>query len=135
MYNILISSDKKLLNIPYIHKFISESYWAKGRSIETVETCVHHSQNFGVYLEHVQIGYARVVTDYAVFAYIMDLFIDEKHRGKEYAKVLIQHILTDTKLKEIKVWRLATADAHVLYQQFGFKPLAHPEKMMELIKN
>ena len=76
MKTFFISTDKKLLNIPYIHKFISESYWAKGRSPETVDTCVHHSLNFGVYSEQTQIGYARVVNDYAVFAYIMDLFID-----------------------------------------------------------
>lgn len=134
-HNILISTDKSLLQPDFIHRFITNTYWAKGRSMETVITCMKHSVNFGVYLEGRQIGYARVVSDHAVFAYIMDVFIEEAHRGKGYSKQLMSYILEYPELKQVKTWRLATTDAHELYRKFGFKVLAAPEKMMELIKN
>ena len=94
-------------------------------------TCIRHSLNFGLYLSGKQIGYARVVTDYAVFAYLMDVFIAEAHRGKGYGKELIAAVLNHEDLKQMPTWRLATSDAHLLYEKFRFGPLAHPEKMME----
>tara|TARA_B110000967_G_C18691496_1_gene463250 strand:- start:30 stop:437 length:408 start_codon:yes stop_codon:yes gene_type:complete len=132
--DIIISSKKRKLNIDFIHTFISKSYWAKGRTLETMKTCIDNSLNFGVYLNKKQIGYARVATDYGQFAYIMDLFISEKHRGNGYSKKLMEAIMNSEKLKTINVWRLATHDAHKLYEQFGFKPIEDPEKLMELLK-
>ena len=99
-----------------------------------MQTCIDNSLNFGVYLDGKQIGYARLVTDCCIFAYLMDVFIDEKHRGKGYSKQLMQYMMEHEIVKDVKVWRLATTDAHGLYTQFGFKPLSHPEKIMELIK-
>ncbi len=131
--NIVISSEKQMLDLHFIHDFISNSYWAKGRPIEEVKTCIDNSLNFGVYLNGKQIGYARVVTDYIVFAYLMDVFIDENYRKNGYSKLLMEHIMTNTLLKKVKAWKLATQDAHLLYEKFGFKALAKPEKMMEKI--
>ena len=131
--NIIISSEKKMLDLHFIHNFISNSYWAKGRTIEEVKICIDNSLNFGVYLNGKQIGYARVVTDYIVFAYLMDLFIDENYRKKGYSKLLMEYIMTNTLLKNVKAWKLATQDAHFLYEKFGFKLIEKPEKMMEKI--
>ncbi len=134
MEHLIITSDKNKLDLEYITEFISHSYWAKDRSLENMHTCVDNSLNFGVFLDEQQIGYARVVTDYFQFAYLMDVFIDEKYRGKGYSKVLMKHILECDSLKDVKVWRLATADAHELYKQFGFTELSKPENMMELFR-
>jgi GNAT superfamily N-acetyltransferase len=134
MNHIVITTDKARLDIAFIHAFISNSYWAKGRTLDTMITCIDNSLCFGVYFEGKQIGFARVVTDYAHFAYIMDLFIDEQHRGKGYSKALTKFILEYPPLQNITVWRLATSDAHGLYKQFGFDALAKPENLMERIK-
>ena len=115
-------------------RFISNSYWAKGRTVDEMKICINNSLNFGVYINHQQIGYARVVTDYFQFAYIMDLFIDESHRGKGFSKELMKYIMDLKELSCVKIWRLATSDAHGLYEQFGYKHLAKPENMMELLK-
>ncbi len=133
MNGIEINTDKKQLDINFTNGFISNSYWAKGRTIETMQTCIDNSLNFGVYLQDRQIGFARVVTDFGQFAYIMDLFIGEKHRGKGFSKELMKYIMEFDKLKNVKVWRLATSDAHDLYKKFGFNSLAKPENLMELM--
>lgn len=129
-----INTDKNQLDINFISEFISNSYWAKGRTIETMQTCIDNSLNFGVYYQDKQIGFARVVSDFRQFAYIMDVFIQENYRGKGYSKKLMTYIMEYDKLKNIKVWRLATNDAHGLYKQFGFNTLAQPENLMEFIK-
>ncbi|MDC1259725.1 GNAT family N-acetyltransferase [Flavobacteriaceae bacterium] len=132
--DIVISSEKMKLNVDFIYTFISKSYWAKGRTLETMQTCIDNSLNFGVYLDDQQIGYARIATDFGQFAYIMDLFISENYRGKGYSKKLMKAIMNSEKLKTINVWRLATHDAHKLYEQFGFKAIEAPEKLMEFLK-
>lgn len=128
---IEIDTDKNRLDIAVVHGFISNTYWAEGRTVEDVQITVDNSYCFGVYLNDNQIGFARVVTDYTVFAYLMDVFILEEHQGKGYSSILMRAILDDPKLKAIKTWRLATSDAHYLYAKFGFTPLAHPENLME----
>jgi GNAT superfamily N-acetyltransferase len=130
---ITVSTNKDKLNIPFIQDFLKDIYWAAGRTIEEVQTTVDNSFCFGIYLNDVQIGFARVITDYVVFAYLMDVFIAEEHRGKGYSSILISAMMQEPVLKEVKIWRLATSDAHFLYEKFGFKALAHPEKMMEKI--
>jgi len=134
MNEIEITTDKNRLNLLFIHTFISNSYWGKDRTIEAMQMCINHSLNFGVYTEDKQIGYARVVTDYAQFAYIMELFIDEAYRRRGYSKKFIQYLLDYEALRRVRVWRLATTDAHDLYKKFGFKVLENPEKLMEMIK-
>lgn len=128
-----LSNDKTLLDVPMIHDFISNrSYWGKGRTIETVRTSITHSLCFGVYnQENKQVGFARVVTDYVVVAWLMDLFILEDFRGQGLSKLLMTAIMAHPDLQNLKRWGLGTADAHSLYQQFGFTPLSKPEIMME----
>ena len=128
---ITISTDKTKLDVPFIQDFLKDIYWAAGRTMDEVQTTIDSSFCFGIYLNEVQIGFARVVTDYVVFAYLIDVFIAEEHRGNGYSSVLIGAMMNEPVLKNIKIWRLATADAHFLYEKFGFKALVHDEKMME----
>jgi GNAT superfamily N-acetyltransferase len=130
---IVVSTDKSKLDVPFIQDFLKDIYWAAGRTLEEVQTTIDSSFCFGIYLDGEQIGFARVVTDYVVFAYLMDVFITEKHRGKGYSSVLIEAMMNEPELSRIKIWRLATSDAHFLYEKFGFTLLAHPEKMMEKV--
>ena len=130
---ITVSTDKSKLDVPFIQDFLKDIYWAAGRTIEEVQITIDASVCFGIYLNDKQIGFARVITDYVVFAYLMDVFIDEKHRGKGYSSILIEYMMHEPLLKNIKIWRLATSDAHFLYEKFGFTKLNHPEKMMERI--
>lgn len=131
---IQVSTDKEKLDVPFIQNFLKDIYWAAGRTIEEVQKTIDSSICFGIYLDDEQIGFARVITDYVVFAYVMDVFINEQHRGKGYSSILISAMMEEPILVNIKIWRLATKDAHFLYEKFGFKALAYPERMMEKIK-
>ena len=133
MNRITVSTDKNKLDVPFIQHFLKYIYWAAGRTIEEVQTSIDHSFCFGIYLDNKQIGFARVITDYVVFAYLMDVFITEEHRGKGYSSILIDRMMKEPQLQNIKIWRLATKDAHFLYKKFGFNELANPEKFMEKI--
>ncbi|WP_281227669.1 GNAT family N-acetyltransferase [Flavobacterium aquiphilum] len=130
---IYVSTDKQQLNVPFIQHFLKDIYWAAGRTIDEVQKTIDSSICFGIYKDDVQFGFARVITDYVVFAYVMDVFIAEEHRGKGYSSVLISAMIEEPLLKDVKIWRLATRDAHFLYEKFGFKELAFPERMMEKI--
>jgi GNAT superfamily N-acetyltransferase len=131
---IQISTDKSRLDIELIHNYLSnESYWAKGRSIEMVKLSIENSICFGVYLDEAQIGFARVVTDYAVFAWILDVFILKDFQGRGYGKKLMNTIMTQNNLQNLLRWGLGTDDAHGLYEQYGFKPLKKPQNMMEIV--
>jgi GNAT superfamily N-acetyltransferase len=130
---IQVSTDKKKLDVSFIQNFLKDIYWAAGRTMDEVQKTIDSSICFGIYLEDKQIGFARVITDYVVFAYVMDVFIIEEHRGKGYSSVLISAMMEEPSLEEIKIWRLATKDAHFLYEKFGFNALAYPERMMEKI--
>lgn len=128
---ISVSSDKDKLDIPFILSELKQVSWLAPKTQDEVQTVIDASFCFGIYLEDKQIGFCRVITDYVVFAYVMDVFITAEHRGKGYASVLINTLLSEPKLQNVKLWRLATSDAHFLYQKFGFDSLTHPEKMME----
>lgn len=130
---IEISTDKTRLDVPFIQDFLKDIYWAAGRTIPEVQTTIDASFCFGIYLDGEQVGFARVVTDYVVFAYLMDVFITPAHRGKGYSSLLIKAMMEEPALQQVKIWRLATTDAQFLYEKFGFTPLAHPEKMMEKV--
>ena len=132
---IVVSTDKSRLDVAFIQDFLKDIYWAAGRTMQEVQTTIDASFCFGIYLDGNQIGFARVITDYVVFAYLMDVFITPKHRGKGYSSILIQAMMEEPQLQQVKIWRLATSDAHYLYEKFGFKLLAHPEKMMEKLIN
>lgn len=130
-----ISTDKTLLDIDMIYQYLSrESYWSKGIALERVITSIENSMCFGVYHERKQIGLARVVTDKAIFAYLCDVFILDSHKGLGLSKWLLQTILAHPELQGLKRWVLATADAHGLYKQFGFRPLSKPENWMDIYK-
>jgi GNAT superfamily N-acetyltransferase len=128
---ITVSTDKNKLDVPFIQHFLKDIYWAAGRTIEEVQATINASVCFGIYLNDTQIGFARVITDYVVFAYVMDVFITPEHQGKGYSSILINNMMSEPLLKNIQIWRLATTDAHFLYSKFGFTALEHPEKMME----
>lgn len=128
--SITISTDNSKLNIDFIHQFLTNAYWSKGRTKEEVKTSIEHCLNFGVYLNGEQIGFARLLTDYTVFAYLMDVFIIEKYRGHGYSKQLIKTIVQHSELQKVHRWMLATKDAHGLYKQFGFEELPDPNLMM-----
>ncbi len=130
---ITVSKDKTKLDVPFIQNFLKDVYWSAGRTMEEVQTTIDSSFCFGMYENDNQIGFCRVITDYVVFAYVMDVFIDEKHRGKGYSSLVINAMMTEPELHQVKIWRLATSDAHFLYKKFGFSALAHPEKMMEKV--
>jgi GNAT superfamily N-acetyltransferase len=128
----LISTDPTRLDITLIHDFISnQSYWGKGRRIETVQRALDNSLNFGIYKDDNQVGFARVVTDYCTFAWLADVFVIESHRGVGLSKWLMEVIISHPQLKNMRRWVLATKDAHGLYAQFGFEPLSQPERWME----
>lgn len=130
--SLIISTDKSLLQLDVIHDFLKNSYWAKIIPIEIVKKSIEHSICFGVYLDEKQIGFARVMTDQATFAYLADVFIVKEQQGKGYSKELMKFIMAHPELQGLRKFLLATADAHGLYKQFGFKELAKPERVMEI---
>ena len=128
----VISTDRTRLQIDWIHKFlIEESYWAKERTAEQTETAIKNSLPFGVYQGENLVGFARVVTDYATFAYVGDVFITEEFRGRGLSKWLMETIVEYPDLQNLRRWILATRDAHALYEKFGFAALRFPERWME----
>lgn len=128
----VISTDRSRLQIAVIHKYLSEdSYWAQERTLEQTATAIKNSLPFGVYKSENQIGFARVVTDYATFAYLGDVFILPEFQGKGLGKFLMKTILEHPDLQNFRRWILATKDAHRLYEPFGFSALRHPERWME----
>jgi len=127
-----INTEKKKLDLEMIHKFLSErSYWAAGRSRETILRSIRHSLCFGIYHGTRQVGFARVITDYATFAWIADVFVLEEVRGKGLSKWLMDKMITHPKLQKFRRWVLATKDAHELYRRYGFTELKKPERWME----
>jgi GNAT superfamily N-acetyltransferase len=130
---VSVSTDKTKLDIAFIQNFLKDIYWAAGRTTQEVQCTIDHSVCFGLYLNEQQIGFARVITDYVVFAYVMDVFVDEQHRGCGYSSILMDAMMKEPQLQQVKIWRLATRDAHFLYEKFGFTALAYPERMMEKV--
>ncbi|MDB5224033.1 MAG: N-acetyltransferase [Chitinophagaceae bacterium] len=125
-----ISTDKSKIDIDYVHAFLSHSYWSPGVPMETVKKAMEGSLCFAVYNNKVQIGYARMITDKATFAYLADVFIDENYRGKGLGKWLVKAILAHPELQGLRRILLATKDAHKLYEQLGFTAINNPERYM-----
>ncbi len=126
----LCSTDKSLLNIKFVHNYLKNSYWAKDRPLESVQISIDNSLCFGVYHQKKQIGFARVVSDFSIFAYLADVFIQENFQSQGLGKWLIATICEHPQLKRINRFILATKDAHGLYAQFGFKPIKDPKLYM-----
>ncbi|MCB0726707.1 MAG: GNAT family N-acetyltransferase [Ignavibacteria bacterium] len=132
--NYLISTDKSKLDIKVIHGYLTNSYWAKNRPLKISKLTIKNSLCFGLYFKDKQIGYSRVITDYATFAYLADVFILEEFRGKGLSKWMMKIIFDYEDLQNVRRWLLATSDAHGLYEKFGFHALKDPDKMMEMYK-
>ena len=128
----IFSSDKNIMDIDAIHAYLSRSYWAKNVPHEIVRKAVENSLCFGVFYNKSQIGFARLITDSATFAYLADVYILEEHRGKGLSQKLMQTILAHPQLQGLRRMVLATYDAHTLYEKFGFKQLSKPDTFMEL---
>jgi N-acetylglutamate synthase-like GNAT family acetyltransferase len=128
-----ISTSKEKLDIVFIYQFLSHSYWAENIPVQTVEKSIEGSLCFGIYDVSKQIGFARVITDYATFGYLADVFIDENYRGRGLSKWLMEFIMSHPQLQGFRNWYLATRDAHGLYAQFGFTALDNPERIMRKV--
>jgi GNAT superfamily N-acetyltransferase len=132
MADYQISNERARMDVDAIHAFLSRTYWARGIPRATVERAIAHSLCFGVFCEGAQVGFARVVTDRATFAYLADVYLLEAHRGQGLARRLLQAVLAHPELQGLRRWLLVTRDAHPLYRQHGFEPVAHPDRMMEI---
>jgi len=128
----LLSTDPQLVDLDVVYGFLTECYWAKGIPRNTVARSIENSLCFGIYTCGQQVAFARVITDFATYAYIGDVFVLESFRGRGLSKWLMECIMHHPRLQGLRRWSLATRDAHDLYAPFGFRPLASPEKYMEL---
>lgn len=127
-----INTNKSKIDVAYVHRFLSSSYWAENIPFDVVQRSIDGSLCFGVYEGEQQIGFARVITDEATFAYLCDVFIDEAYRGKGLSKWLMETILSYPSLQGLRRFMLATKDAHELYRQFGFTALTFVDRWMHI---
>jgi GNAT superfamily N-acetyltransferase len=127
-----ISTDPARIDVGLVYRFLQTSYWAKGRPRDVVERSIRNSLCFGVYRAGQQVAFARVVSDRAVFAHLMDVFVVPEFRGRGISKALMRAILEHPDLQNLGTFLLATRDAHGLYAQFGFRPLAEPDRWMAI---
>ncbi|WP_208296550.1 GNAT family N-acetyltransferase [Massilia sp. CCM 8734] len=132
MSNLQISTDRSQLDVPMIYRFLSEqSTWAVGISRPVVERAIENSLCFGGYVDGRQVAFARVVTDFATFGNLVDVFVIPEYRGRGFSKEIMKAVLAHPSLKGLRRLTLATGDAHALYAQFGFTPPQRPESLME----
>ena len=127
-----VSTDSARFDIDLIHGFLGSTYWAANMPRPVLEKAIRHALCFGIFANGKQVAFARVITDYATFAYLSDLFVIPGHRGRGISKVLMRSILDHPGLQGLRRFILATKDAHGLYAQFGFTPLSNPEDFMTI---
>ena len=128
-----ISTDPARIDRALVHEFLAASYWARGIPRETVDRSIEGALCFGLYEGDRQVGFARVITDRATFAYLADVFVVDSHRGRGLAAWLMETILAHPDLQGLRRWMLLTRDAHPLYRKVGYTELAHPERVMEKV--
>jgi GNAT superfamily N-acetyltransferase len=128
----VLSDDPARIDLDAVHGFLKRSYWAAEIPREVVARSIAGSVAFGLFHQGAQVGFARVVTDKATFAYLADVFIDPAHRGQGLSKWMMETILAHPELQGLRRWLLATHDAHGLYRQFGFQELKNPERYMTI---
>jgi GNAT superfamily N-acetyltransferase len=126
----VISTNKSKLNLDVIHSYLKDCYWAKGIPRDIVARSIEHSLCFGIYLGQEQVGFSRVITDYATFMYLADVFVLESHRGKGLSVAMMDMIVNYPELQGIRTWTLLTKDAHGLYEKFDFQNHAEPKRFM-----
>jgi GNAT superfamily N-acetyltransferase len=131
-HNFSLTTDPARLDLDVIHGFLANCYWAKGITREVVAQSIENSLCFGVYDGNDQVAFARVISDFATYAYIGDVFVLETHRGLGLSKWIMESITTHPRLQGLRRWNLLTRDAHDLYAKFGFTPVAKPDRYMEL---
>ena len=129
--DILVTTDPARLDLAAIHEFLSGSYWAKGIPREVVERSIHRSICFGAFDGGRQVGFARVISDRATFAYVADVFVVDSHRGRGVGKRIMACITSHPELQNLRLWTLFTRDAHGLYRQHGFREARYPDRLME----
>lgn len=134
MHTYEISTDSSRLDVDAIHAFLSQSYWSPGIPRTKVARAIANSLCFGAFSDGQQVGFARVVTDKATFAYLCDVYVLEAHRGRGLAQQLMDRVVAHPDLQGLRRMMLATRDAHALYAKYGFTPLAAPDLMMEVHK-
>jgi GNAT superfamily N-acetyltransferase len=133
---IEVTCDRARVDVALVHRYLSEeAYWSKGIPREIVERSIAHSLPFSAYDGDAQVGFARVISDFATFAYIADVFVVASHRGRGIAKQIMTAIQGHPDLQRLRRWHLVTRDAHGLYEQYGFVPLDAPERHMQVVKN
>jgi GNAT superfamily N-acetyltransferase len=130
--NYLINDDREKTDLEFVHRELSQSYWAKNIPVETVRRGIENSVCFNVFLNAQQIGFARVITDKSTFGYLCDVIVNEQHRGKGLGKALMQFIMAHPDLQGFRRFTLGTRDAHGLYEQFGFHAPKFPDRLMEI---
>jgi GNAT superfamily N-acetyltransferase len=130
---IEISTDRSRFDLDVIHGYLSRSYWSPGIPRETVERAIAGSLCFGAFDGQRQIGFARVITDRSTFAYLADVFVLEEFQGRGIASKIMEAVVGHPELQNLRRWTLVTRDAHRLYEKFGFRPLAYPDRHMEAV--
>jgi len=129
--DILVSTDPTRLDLETVHGFLTGSYWAEGIPRETVERSIRHSICFGAFDGGRQVGFARVISDRATFAYVSDVFVLDSHRGRGIGKCIMTAVTTHPELQNLRLWTLFTRDAHGLSRHVGFREASHPDRLME----
>jgi GNAT superfamily N-acetyltransferase len=129
--DILVTTDPSRLDVGTVHGFLTGSYWARGIPREVVERSIRHSICFGAFEGTPQVGFARVISDRATFAYVADVFVLPSHRGRGVGKRLMACIASHPELQNLRLWTLFTRDAHGLYRQYGFGAAWYPDRLME----
>ncbi|MEO6832100.1 MAG: GNAT family N-acetyltransferase [Chitinophagaceae bacterium] len=132
----LITTDKSQMNPDDIHHWLAkESHWAKGMPRELFQTAFDNSFAVGAMKDGRQIGYAKLVTDYATFAYLGDVYVLQSHRGRGLAHIMMEELMSQPWVKDIRRLMLSTKDAHSIYAKFGFSPLRFPDRIMEILRH
>lgn len=129
----VVSTDPARIDLEVVHQYLTRSYWSAGIPRDVLESAVRHSLSFGLYEWDRQVGFCRVITDHATFAYLADVFVLESHRGRGLSKWLMECVKAHPALQGLRRWLLVTRDAHGLYRQFGFAPVANPPGWMEIL--
>ena len=128
----LVTADRQRMDLDAVHAFLTRSFWATGIAREVVARSIAHSLCFGLFDRQAQVGFARVVTDSSTYAYLCDVYVLEEYRGRGLGKWMMAFVMNHPELQGLRRFMLATADAHGLYAQFGFKAVARPQNMMEI---
>jgi GNAT superfamily N-acetyltransferase len=129
-----VSTDKTRIDVPAVHAFLTSTYWSPGIPEETVRRAIAGAICFGIYHGAEQVGFARVITDRATYAYLSDVYVLEAHRGRGLATWMMEVIMAHPALQGLRRFALSTRDAHALYAQFGFGPVGNPDRQMEILR-